>query len=237
MWWVFRNLASKLARWVQILSRDAEVQRRAPPILLENRRKSRFFAPAGHFVALETIFAVLQTLWKHHNSKEHKFLHRNYIQIFFSTPTKMFFRVQNFWIFFLNFFEHNLKKTEIENDHFLKSENDDFWNRILKKFRIFVTFFPKNIFSKNELEKIFFRSWEFSLGYSFDVKKYNLSIYEVFRAFGPRQTCSPAPTKCSTDAKIRFWMIFEQYWWGSALHFGASGSKSGISGPTLRSDL
>ena len=37
--------------------------------------------------------------------------------------------------------------------------------------------------------------------YNFDVAFSNLSIYDVFRAFGARQILFPAPTKCSTGTK------------------------------------
>ena len=37
------------------------------------------------------MFAVLQTLWKHHKSKDQTILHRNYIQKKISTPQKMYF--------------------------------------------------------------------------------------------------------------------------------------------------
>ena len=44
---------------------------------------------------LEIIFAVLQTLWKHHKSKDQTILHRSYTQKKISTPKKIyFFRVQ-----------------------------------------------------------------------------------------------------------------------------------------------
>ena len=53
--------------------------------------------------ALEIVFAVLKTCWKHHKSKDHKFLHRSYTPKKFSTPT-IFFRARS--KYFSKFFGH-----------------------------------------------------------------------------------------------------------------------------------
>ena len=50
-------------------------------------------------------------------------------------------------------------------------------------------------------KEIFFSELRFFFGYSFDVKFSDLSIYDVFRAFGARQTLFPAPTRHCEDAK------------------------------------
>ena len=43
---------------------------------------------------LEIMFAVLQSLWKHHKSKERDFLKGSYTLIFFQLPQKIFFRAR-----------------------------------------------------------------------------------------------------------------------------------------------
>ena len=74
-----------------------------------------------------------------------------------------------------------------------------FWS---KNFRIFLNSKKNIIFS--ELRKIF---W-----YSFDVKLSDLSIYDVFRAFGVRQIWFPAPTRYCEGTKTCsisriFWIL------------------------------
>jgi len=45
-------------------------------------------------------------------------------------------------------------------------------------------------------KNILFSELRIFLGYSFDVKIYDLSIYDVFRAFGAWQVLFPASRKC-----------------------------------------
>ena len=160
---------------------------------------------------LEIIFAVPQTLWKHHKSKDQKILHRSYTPKFFLNSEKnYFFRVQKKIGEKIDqkFSEKKSKKKICKNPKISKFEKSKisifrilrFSNFFRFFFRIFFWNFFGRFFSENFLnsEKKIFFGVEIFFGYSFDVKFSDLSIYDVFRAFGVRQILFPAPTRCTT---------------------------------------
>ena len=120
---------------------------------------------------------VLETPWKHHKSRDHNFLHRSYTPQKKSAPKKYFCSdsKKSFSEIFEN---HRQKFSKSQNVGFWKSrfwsqKNVDFFRRFL--------IIKKNIFFRS-VDPIFFSKLEKNLGYSFDVKNYILSIYDVFRA-------------------------------------------------------
>ena len=130
------------------------------------------------FTGLENAFAGPGWVWKPHKSKDQIVLHRNYIQKYFSTPKKnMFFsRFKKFSIFFSA--KKNQKNVAPKNP---KNFQDFSAN-------IFRDFFPPKKSGKKSRKKHIFSELRFFSGYSFDVKIYDLSIYEVSRPIRARQT-------------------------------------------------
>ena len=104
-----------------------------------------------HFQALEIMFTVHETCWKHHKSKDNNFLHRSYTPKQFSTPKKNIFRAsskKSSNILVEKKTRQNLQKSEIENFQMLKIENCDFFVENLSFFGGFFSFFltRKNFF-------------------------------------------------------------------------------------------
>ena len=160
-----------------------------------------------HFVVLETISAVLQTLWKHHKSKDRTFLHQSCTQKCFLNSEKIFFRLQKKSFFFG---EKNLKNLKCcSKIQILKKST------IVDNFRVFekCSIFSKSDFFWIFFEKLFFgfflkleKHYCFSelrklLEHSFDVKISDLWIHDVFGAFWAWQVWFPAPRRCLVGAK------------------------------------
>ena len=108
----------------------------------------------------------------------------------FATPKQNIFRVQKFSN--KKNSEQNLKMFVPKNVIFFR--RNDIFSRNLENANFQIFF---QIFSNSD----FFQSWE-KIRYSFDVKIYDLSIYDVFRAFGAQQTWFPAPTRYCEGTKI-----------------------------------
>ena len=92
--------------------------------------------------------------------------------------------------------------TDLRFEIFCQIFADNFSIFLVEKFSIF--FWTRKKF-------IFFGVENF-LGYSFDVKLSDLSIYDVFRAFGVRQIWFPAPTRYCEGTKTCsisrvFWIL------------------------------
>ena len=123
---------------------------------------------------------VSESLWKPHKSKVLNFLHRNYTSIFFPTPKK---KQKN-----IGQQKKTLKKKfeKKSPEDFLKIENVDQEKNNWSKFSIFrKSFSVKTIFYFIFFvvrKKYFVSELEKQIKYSFDVKNWELSIYEVFRA-------------------------------------------------------
>ena len=172
---------------------------------------------------LEIIFAVLQTLWKHHKSKDQTILHRSYTQKKFSAPKKYFFRARR------KKFRKKVgrkkfrKKIDLKNVETRKCQKcqksifdifDIFEFQHFSDRFFFEIFFGQLFFEIFfvELEKNIFSELRIFFGYSFDVKLSDLSIYDVFRAFGVRQIWFPAPTRYCEGTKTCsisrvFWIL------------------------------
>ena len=124
---------------------------------------------------------MLKTRWKPHKSKDHNFLRRSYTQFFLSTPKKIFFvslEKKSFWKkYFFSPQKHFRSKWSKSGDlRFFSFEIFD-----AKIFRFWTEKFSDFFF---EWEKnYFFSELRFFFGYSFDVKRCDLSIYDVSRAF------------------------------------------------------
>ena len=115
---------------------------------------------------------MFRTRWKPHKSKELNFLHGKYIRFFFSSKKKLNkISIENIFRFF---FDENI--FDIFSDQKSKFTIFDFWSDFSRIFFVEkkIGFFSiENFLIFSELRKC----W----GYSFDVKNYVLSIYEVFR--------------------------------------------------------
>ena len=144
------------------------------------------------FTGLENAFAGPGWVWKPHKSKDQIFLHRNYVQKISQRRKKIYFfsRSKKFRFFFSITKNHEKISRKIsiffqipkfQNFKILK-----FWN--LKKKRdfsgnFFVLFFGRKKFRKifwSRKKVFFFSELRKIFGHSFDVKIYDLSIYEVF---------------------------------------------------------
>ena len=136
-------------------------------------------------MSLEIMFAVLRMRWKHHKSKDRNFLHRSYTPKKISAPKKKWKKTKKikfqkkmtkhfrrFWSIF------DRKKMCVENIFWHRKCCPLFW--ILCRH-----FFEKKISSQFFLipKKYFFSELRKKIGYVFDVKISNPSIYDVFSAF------------------------------------------------------
>ena len=108
---------------------------------------------------------VPKTRWKHHKSKDHIFLHRSYVQLFFSASTKIFCSIlKKNW--------QKLKIVKIQSK-IIRWFSTGFW-----QFSTFVSFFLRI-----EQKKIFCRSWK-NVGHSFDVKNMIFRFMTFSARFG-----------------------------------------------------
>ena len=115
--------------------------------------------------------------WKPHKWKEHNFLHRKYTPNIFSTPKKS----QHFSIE-----KKNREKSDKKSKKYIFEKIIFFENlKILIFGLIFAIFFRRK--NRGEIDRHFFSELRKIVGYNFDVKLSDLSIYDVFRAFGARQ--------------------------------------------------
>ena len=136
--------------------------------------------------AHKIVFAMLKTFWKPHKSKGLNFLHRNCTQFFFSTPKNIFSEIdrKKKWQKKVEFFE---KKSKIWKNQQFSMKIIWFFIENVWHFSFF-DFFSKCLlfvftFFFDRSQKKYFSELKNKIEYSFDVKNWDLSIYDVFSAF------------------------------------------------------
>ena len=124
---------------------------------------------------------VFGSLWKHQQSRDHTFLHRNYTQLFFSTPKNKFSEVDRK--------KSEKKSKNVKNLNFQWKIIKIIYGFLLKIstfliFRKFFDFFPNffHFFFRSTSENLFF-GVEKKVEFSFDVTNWDPSIYDVFSTF------------------------------------------------------
>ena len=120
---------------------------------------------------------VPKTRWKHHKSQDLTFLHRSYTQLFFSTQkTNIFWSIEKISNKKLGIFSKNYKKSTFSMKILWFPIDIFMFFHFSKNFTFFKIFF-------RSIKKYLFSELKKKVGYSFDVEKVDLPIYDVFSAF------------------------------------------------------